>query len=215
MNIFLLKIVLVLIFSLISMIINYFLLCPKKRISKNLKIVRKEKIVKGEKYFKISVLIIIGLNVIFYLLDFFIFNNELNNYLASIMLLSFLLSITFEDIKTKLMDTRVIVGYFILFLIYRIVFLNINIFFEGLVGFVLSLIIMLIAYFIKKKSIGIGDIEVIAACGLIIGFPNIFHFLFKAFLFVFIFGLILIIVKKKNWLTEIPLAPFLLLATII
>ncbi len=168
-----------------------------------------------KKYFKISVVIIIFLNIVFYFLDYFLFKNLFTDYLAFNMLLSFLLSITFEDIKTNLMDTRVILGYFILFLVYRIIFLDFTIFLEGLIGFVLSLVLMLIAFFVKKNSIGIGDVEAIAACGMIIGFPNIFHFLFKAFLFVFIYGIYLIITKKKNKIDEIPLAPFLLAATII
>jgi leader peptidase (prepilin peptidase)/N-methyltransferase len=101
------------------------------------------------------------------------------------------------------------------FLIYRIIFLDLAIFLEGLVGFVLCLVILLISYFVKRDSIGIGDIAAISTCGMIIGFPNIFHFLFKAFLFVFLYGIFLIITKKKNKIDEIPLAPFLLIATII
>lgn len=187
----------VLVFLLISIIINYLLLYKTYN-----------------RIFHIATLIIIILGIVFYLLDYFVFKNNLIDYIAFNMLLSFLLSVTFEDIKTNMMDTRVILGYFILFTIYRIIFLDLAIFLEGLIGFALSLILMLIAYFIKRGSIGIGDIEAIAACGMIIGFPNIFHFLFKAFLFVFIYGIFLMITKKKNTMTEVPLAPFLLLATI-
>lgn len=170
---------------------------------------------KNRKYFIIITVCIVAISILFFALDCYIFKNEFIDYLAFNMLLSFLLSITFEDIKTNLMDTRVILGYFILFFIYRIIFLDLAIFLEGLIGFALSLVLMLIAYFIKRNSIGIGDIEAIAACGMIIGFPNIFHFLFKAFLFVFLYGIFLIITKKKNKIDEIPLAPFLLIATII
>lgn len=198
MNLFSFKIISMLVLLLISIAINFILLYKSDK-----------------KYFKISVVIIIFLNIVFYFLDYFLFKNLFTDYLAFNMLLSFLLSITFEDIKTNLMDTRVILGYFILFLVYRIIFLDFTIFLEGLIGFVLSLVLMLIAFFVKKNSIGIGDVETIAACGMIIGFPNIFHFLFKAFLFVFIYGIYLIITKKKNKIDEIPLAPFLLAATII
>lgn len=197
MDVLTIKILSTLVLLVISIIINYYVFyknCTRE--------------------FKFILLIIVLINTIFVLLDIFLFNNKFVDYLAFNMLLSFLLSITFEDIKTNMMDTRVILGYFILFTIYRIVFLDLAIVLEGLIGFALSLIIMLIAYFVKRGSIGIGDIEAIAACGMIIGFPNIFHFLFKAFLFVFIYGIFLMITKKKNTMTEIPLAPFLLLATI-
>lgn len=198
MNLVISKILTTILFLLISVVINYLLL-------------RKMNI----KFFLKVLIIICVINIIFFLLDYFLFNNAFTDYLAMNMLLSFLLSITFEDIKTNLMDTRVIAFYFIIFFIYRIIFLDLAIFLEGLVGFALSLIILLIAYFVKKNSIGIGDIEAIATCGLIIGFPNIFHFLFKAFLFVFIYGIFLIVTKKKNAMSEIPFAPFLLIATII
>ena len=193
-----LKILSTIVLLFVSILINYFLIY---KIDK--------------KFFQIAALIIVLLNVTFYLIDLYLFKNMFTDYLAFNMLLSFLLSITFEDIKTNLMDTRVILGYFILFFIYRIIFLDLAIFLEGLIGFALSLVLMLIAYFIKRNSIGIGDIEAIATCGMIIGFPNIFHFLFKAFLFVFLYGIFLIVTKKKNKIDEIPLAPFLLIATII
>lgn len=193
-----LKILSTIVLLFVSVLINYFLIYKVDK-----------------KFFRIAAIIIVLLNVTFYLIDLYLYKNMFTDYLAFNMLLSFLLSITFEDIKTNLMDTRVILGYFILFTIYRIIFLDLAIFLEGLIGFALSLIIMLIAYFVKRGSIGIGDIEAIAACGMIIGFPNIFHFLFKAFLFVFLYGIFLIITKKKNKIDEIPLAPFLLIATII
>lgn len=198
MNLLTLKILSTVILIVASLVINYFLFCKN-----------------SIKEFKLILIVIVLINIVFVLLDSFVFKNNFADYLAFNMLLSFLLSITFEDIKTNLMDTRVILGYFILFTIYRIIFLDLAIFLEGLIGFALSLIIMLIAYFVKKGSLGIGDVEAIAACGMIVGFPNIFHFLFKAFLFVFIYGVFLMITKKKKLMTEIPLAPFLLLATII
>lgn len=191
------KIISTIVFLLISVAINYFLLFKKNK-----------------KLFKIACICIVAVNIAFYLMDYFFFKNEWVDYIAFNILLSFLASITFEDIDTRMIDTRVVIGYFILFVAYRCSFMNLNIIIEGLLGFGLSLAIMLVAYFAKKNSLGIGDVEAIAACGMIVGFPNIFHFLFKTFLFVFIYGLFLIITKKKDAVNEIPLAPFLLLATI-
>lgn len=191
------KIISTIVFLLISVAINYFLLFKKNK-----------------KLFKIACICIVAVNIAFYLMDYFLFKNEWVDYIAFDILLSFLASITFEDIDTRMIDTRVVIGYFILFVAYRCSFMNLDIIIEGLLGFGLSLAIMLVAYFAKKNSLGIGDVEAIAACGMIVGFPNIFHFLFKTFLFVFIYGLFLIITKKKDATKEIPLAPFLLLATI-
>lgn len=197
MNLSFFKIISTIICLLLSIFINYFSFYKK-----------------NTKNFETAILIIIASSIVFYVLDLFIFKNIITDYLAFIMLLSFLLSITFEDIKTNLMDNRVILFYFILFLIYRIIFLDLSIFLEGVLGFVLSFVLLIIPYLIKRDLIGFGDIEAISACGMIIGFPNIFHFLFKTFLFVFIYGLYLMITKKKENMKEIPLAPFLLLATI-
>lgn len=192
------KVISTIVLSIVSVSVNYFLNYKKFSIG-----------------FRICFIIILFINILFYIMDYYLFCSLFEDYLASNLLLSFLLSITFEDIKTKMMDMRVIIGYFIVFLIYRIIFLDLAIFLEGLVGFVLCLVILLISYFVKRDSIGIGDIAAISTCGMIIGFPNIFHFLFKAFLFVFLYGIFLIATKKKNKIDEIPLAPFLLIATII
>ena len=192
------KVISTIVLSIVSISVNYFLNYKKFSIG-----------------FKICFIIILFINILFYIVDYYLFRSLFEDYLASNLLISFLLSITFEDIKTKMMDMRVIIGYFIVFLLYRIIFLDLAIFLEGLVGFVLCLVILLVSYFVKRDSIGIGDIAAISTCGMIIGFPNIFHFLFKAFLFVFLYGIFLIITKKKNKIDEIPLAPFLLIATII
>lgn len=192
------KVISTIVLSIVSISVNYFLNYKKFSIG-----------------FKLCFIIILFINILFYIMDYYLFRSLFEDYLASNLLISFLLSITFEDIKTKMMDMRVIIGYFIVFLLYRIIFLDLAIFLEGLVGFALCLVILLVSYFVKRDSIGIGDIAAISTCGMIIGFPNIFHFLFKAFLFVFLYGIFLIATKKKNKIDEIPLAPFLLIATII
>lgn len=197
MNVILLKLLICIFAIITSFIINYFLFKTDKR-----------------KLFVIFMIICI-IEIMHSIFDYVLFHTNLVDYIASQLLLSFLFAITFEDVITKKIDIRIIIIYMIVFVVYRIIFLNLDIIFEGIKGFVFCLVPLLIPYIIKKELIGFGDVLSVSACGLIIGYPGVFNFLFKTFLLVFLFGLYLLISKKKNIFTEIPLAPFLLAATII
>lgn len=170
---------------------------------------------KNKKTMTIILIIICIVELLYFLIDSILFHIELFDYIGSQLLITFLLSITFEDVLTNNIDLRIIILFLIIFAIYRVIFLDINIIYEGLAGFVFCFIIFIIPFIIKRDLVGLGDILTVSACGMIIGYPSIFNFLFKTFLLVFLFGLYLIIFKKKNTMTEIPLAPFLLIATII
>ncbi|MFA6974149.1 MAG: prepilin peptidase [Parcubacteria group bacterium] len=67
----------------------------------------------------------------------------------------------------------------------------------------------------KEKWMGMGDAYLVILLGLILGWPNILLALFLAFGMGAIFGLVLIVLKKKKMQSQIPFAPFLILGTLL
>jgi len=67
----------------------------------------------------------------------------------------------------------------------------------------------------KGKGMGLGDVELGVLLGAILGWPQSLVGLFLSFLIGAILGLILIVLKKKNWKSEVPFGTFLILGTAI
>lgn len=88
--------------------------------------------------------------------------------------------------------------------------------FSGLLGMVLMGGFLGLLYLLTKgRGMGLGDVELGALLGAILGWPQSLVGLFLSFLIGAILGLILIVFKKKGWQSEVPFGPFLILGTAI
>ncbi len=65
----------------------------------------------------------------------------------------------------------------------------------------------------KGKWMGFGDVKLALLMGLALGFPNIIAALFFAFVIGAAISLFLVFFRKKQWKSEVPFAPFLVLGT--
>lgn len=81
----------------------------------------------------------------------------------------------------------------------------------GIIGtiYILSLIIL------KKEGMGIGDIKLMAAVGVLLGWQRTLLAFFIAVYIGAIAGIIMIALKKKDMASEIPFGPFLSIGTAI
>jgi leader peptidase (prepilin peptidase)/N-methyltransferase len=78
----------------------------------------------------------------------------------------------------------------------------------GVISFLLFFILVSVS---KEKWMGMGDAYLAFLAGLIVGWPAVIFALVLAFGIGAIFGIILILFKKKNMKSQIPFAPFLAL----
>ncbi|XOB41132.1 MAG: prepilin peptidase [Candidatus Nealsonbacteria bacterium] len=76
-----------------------------------------------------------------------------------------------------------------------------------------SLFFFLIVSVSQGKWMGMGDVKLAFFMGLFLGFPKILIALFSAFFIGAIIGVILIVLGKKTFKSEIPFGPFLVLGT--
>jgi leader peptidase (prepilin peptidase)/N-methyltransferase len=65
----------------------------------------------------------------------------------------------------------------------------------------------------RGKGMGVGDVKLAFFMGLILGFPDILTALFLSFFLGAALGTMLIILKKRDFKSEIPFAPFLVTGT--
>ncbi len=86
--------------------------------------------------------------------------------------------------------------------------------YSGVLGaFVAFMLFFLMVAVSKEKWMGMGDAYLVILLGLILGWPQILLGLMLAFSIGAIFGIVMIVAKKKKMGSQIPFAPFLVLGS--
>ena len=167
----------------------------------------------------ITAIIYVGLVYKFGIQDTFIENLNLIKY---VLLTPMLLSTFVIDYKKQIIPNRLNLAMFeigaTITFIYG--FSNVAIAIDMLLGMITGVTIFAIialigALFYGKDAMGLGDIKFIGALGLYVGFTNIITISMMAFLIGAIFGVILIILKRKKSDEYMSFGPFIVIATFI
>ena len=82
----------------------------------------------------------------------------------------------------------------------------------SLIGALFFLFLILIS---KGQWMGLGDVKLAVLMGLFLGWPKILPALFFAFLSGALIGVLLILIRKKNFKSQVPFGPFLIFGTLI
>ena len=82
-------------------------------------------------------------------------------------------------------------------------------------GMAIGFVTFLLAYFLSRKSIGLGDVKMVAVIGFYLGLSQIWSAMVTGLLLAGIFSCIQLARKKVSMKDFIPLAPFLSAGTIL
>lgn len=137
------------------------------------------------------------------------------NAIKLIVIGSYLSSVTVNDMKRREIPNLTTIVFSLLFIAVTWWFDGPSGLLAGAIGAVVPAVLLLVAMLIKKNSVGLGDIKMVAACGLICGFPGVFFVMFRAALAILVYSLIMLIFKKLKLKSELPFAPFLLFGALI
>ena len=118
-----------------------------------------------------------------------------------------------EDIKIKRIRLVVVNIFAILGIIFHIIYKRIT-WLDMLGGAAVGVLLLVIGYFSKEK-IGYGDGLLFMATGIYLGFWNNLVLLWLSTSLAGIYGLVLMLFKKKRKDSEIPLVPFMLAVYVI
>ena len=125
-----------------------------------------------------------------------------------LVFVSLLIALTMIDIDTfRLPD--VLVGYVIANGLLKMIVMAEPTFISGIIGALgAGGIFLLIAYF-YPEGMGLGDVKLVAALGIYLGYPGVFYGIFIASLLGVILGGINFLRGKKSLKDPIPFGPFL------
>lgn len=86
----------------------------------------------------------------------------------------------------------------------------------GICGFVLLLVVALVAFkFLKREGMGGGDIKLTAMLGLMLGFPLVLAALYIAIISGAIIVSILVLAKQRKWTDPVAFGPYLCLGAMV
>lgn len=136
------------------------------------------------------------------------------NYIGHFLLCIGLLSATPSDIRSHEIAAAPLVCFSVIGILYNICWLNVSILINSFFATFIGFAVLGIPYLLRKGSVGMGDLLLLAICGLYTGFPEVIYLLVRTLLFMAAWGIIRLIQRKAESNSEVPFAPFLLLATL-
>lgn len=207
-----------------GLLIGQFMDWCNKRLPEYKKILSKEFFTEYMRHFKPNYLLMI-VTAGMYLGLLYTFNISLDFFKYAI-LIPMLLSAFCIDLKLQIIPNRLTLTIFETGLLFT--FLNVvmntgtgintitNSVLGMLVGGGIFLIITAVGGLIAgKEAMGFGDVKLMAALGLMLGWLNIIIVSVIAFLLAAIISIGILIIKRKNFNDYIPFGPFIVVATFI
>ena len=138
---------------------------------------------------------------IFYILGF------TKEAVVTSILFSALLVVSMIDMKWKIIPNGINIFILVVGIIYVMVFSKTYL--SSIIGFFAVSLILLLVNILTKGQMGMGDVKLMAVCGVIIGWQNIVLALMVGSIIGSIVGLILIGTKIKDKKELIPFGPYL------
>ncbi|MCL4364433.1 prepilin peptidase [Patescibacteria group bacterium] len=144
--------------------------------------------------------------------EFSIYNFQFLKLVSFWGIASSLIVIFFSDLKYQLISDWILLSLF-MFSLPAVVLTKAGLINSIVSGLIVSLPIFLIYYISHERAMGLGDVYLAGIIGFLLGWKAGYLALYSAFITGAIFGLGLMIFKKKGMKTKIAFGPFIVLGT--
>jgi leader peptidase (prepilin peptidase)/N-methyltransferase len=76
-------------------------------------------------------------------------------------------------------------------------------------------LLMLVMYFISMRTLGFGDVKLLALIAFVLGFTDAVQLVFTALVLTVVCGFVMFFMRKANLKTELPMVPYVLAALLV
>lgn len=130
------------------------------------------------------------------------------NLFISLLLVSLVIIITITDIHYYIIPNKLLFFFMTLFIIIRII-QPLNPWYDSLLGFLISYLLLFILIIISRGGIGAGDMKLLAVLGFFTGIKVALLGFVLAILIGGLYGVYLLITQKKTKSDYVPFGPFI------
>jgi len=131
-------------------------------------------------------------------------------FITYVLIALFLSDVRYQTIPDQITYPAILIT--LIFLIFQSPHLSIS---NLLSGFGAAAFFFLLVLLTRWRGMGLGDVKLVGLMGLFLGFPKIMIALYLAFLTGATLGVILILLGKKRFKSQIAFGPFLITSTFI
>lgn len=167
-------------------------------------------------YFVITLMVSAGLMAEFYLFDYSVAKS-----IRYLVLIAALFLIAWIDRRTRRIPNKILKILLMirtgLFLLEWMMFprLGLSLLISVMLGALLGGGMFLLAHFISRGGVGMGDVKLVAAVGIYMGGGSIMACVFLSVMASSVYSIIMLICKKIKLKEEIPFAPFVFIGTVL
>lgn len=155
-----------------------------------------------------------------YSLVFFHYGYYMTKIVRYLMLIFAVLTIAYIDWKKRIIPNVVLAGLLIFRTIWLIVeifiysYATVDILLGSFGGLVIGVLLFLIAYFVSRKGIGLGDVKFVGVIGYFTGISVLYGILVISLFLIVCYSMVQLLRKKVTWKDSIAFGPFLAVGTI-
>ncbi|MBI4973007.1 prepilin peptidase [Candidatus Roizmanbacteria bacterium] len=155
--------------------------------------------------------------ILIYNLKFEIFNSNFKFLISNYAIVSCLIVIFFIDLKNQIIPDEMQIALFITVLLSKIVVgVTVTALGYALVAGLIVLLPILFLYLITRgRGMGFGDVKLAFNMGFFLGIKGGFVAIYLGFILGAIFGIVLLLMKKKKMKSKIAFGPFLVAGMVI
>ena len=137
------------------------------------------------------------------------------NYWAMLLLSCYLLAVSVTDLRHRIIPDDCSAVFAVVFILFRVAGWTLGDVLTAAIGALLGAVILGLPHLLRPEAVGLGDVKLLAVCGLMVGFPGVVYLLIRAMLAMFLVSVVQLLRKKVNAKSELPMAPFVLFAALI
>jgi len=132
-----------------------------------------------------------------------------------LLFFSMLVIITVSDLAYRLIPDKVLLPFFLIFLVMRFFIHPDETYISHLVGMVLGFTIFFVIALLSKGGVGGGDIKLYAVIGLFFGYPLLLVTILLSTFLGSIYGIFIMLLQGANRKTEVPFGPFIAFGSVV
>lgn len=134
---------------------------------------------------------------------------------AMLLLSCCLLAASATDLRHRMIPDDCSLAFGAAFLLFRLSALTVGDMLTALLGAGAGMVLLGLPHLLRPAAVGLGDVKLLAVCGLMVGFPGVIYLLVRAMLAMLVVSIVQLLRKKVELKSDIPMAPFILFAALI